>query len=422
MVRPLKVAYTYQSISTNFADPFAVQLHIYHQIHGLQRAGHQADLVSLQGRRVLYTGDLQVFHTAPPQERWFGRLGLSGSRIFKLFESAVRRFQKEFKLPYLALFDSYRTYDACLKNLRDHDVIHERYNLMAVGAALASRRLGIPYVLEVNADLLEERQAQGNPERGLRLWFAVKTTQYCLDTAKRVICVSAQLKDHLVNKWRVDEDKIVVLPNAADTEAFGKPYDVRSIRAQLGLADEPVIMFVGGFYLWHDLELLVESFGDVLEKIPDARLVLVGDGRTRPLVEQRVQERGLEHAVIMTGPVEHRQVPKMLAIASVAVAPNISFFDGHGGSPLKIYEYMAAGKAIVATRTGQVAEVIQDNCNGLLVEAGSRDELAGAMMRLLNNSQLQAHLGSEARRQAVEQHSWSQYARRLEQIYLSSFY
>jgi glycosyltransferase involved in cell wall biosynthesis len=221
----------------------------------------------------------------------------------------------------------------------------------------------------------------------------------------------------LVKKWRVDEDKIIVLPNAADTDLFGGPFDVRSVRYGLGLNDEPVVMFVGGFYLWHDLGLLVQSFSDVLKKVPNARLVLVGDGRTRPMVDQLVEENGLTHAVLMTGPVEHRQIPEMLAVASVAVAPNISFFNGHGGSPLKIYEYMAAGKAIVATRTGQIAEVIQDERNGILVEAGNRDELAEAMIRLLKDSHFREQLGREARRQAVEYHSWTQYARQLEEIY-----
>jgi glycosyltransferase involved in cell wall biosynthesis len=135
------------------------------------------------------------------------------------------------------------------------------------------------------------------------------------------------------------------------------------------------------------------------------------------MIEQLIAENKLQDAVVMTGPVEHRQVPEMLAIASVAVAPNISFFNGHGGSPLKIYEYMAAGKAIVATRTGQIAEVIQDKNNGVLVEAGDRNGLAEAMITLLNAPLLRDRLGREARRQAVEHHSWGQYAGQLERIY-----
>jgi len=419
MLRPLKIAYVYQSISTNFAEPFAVQLHIYHQIHGLQQAGHHVNLLALQGRQVLCTRNLQVFQHNQLSESDFGKLGLSGTKFFKVIESVIRRVQKELKIPYLAIIDSFRTYDACCQTLQGHDLIHERYNLLAFGGAWASQRLGIPYVLEVNADLMEERQAQGNRERGLRRLFGVLTTRFCFDRAQHIICVSAQLKDHLVQKWKVDAGKIVVLPNAADTEAFGRRYDVKSVRCQLGLKDEPVVMFVGGFYLWHDLGLLVKSFTHVLRKVPDAKLVLVGDGRTRSMVEEVVVDNGLQYAVVMAGAVEHRDVPEMLAIASVAVAPNIPFFDGHGGSPLKIYEYMAAGKAIVATSTGQVAEVIQDGHNGVLVEAGDKDGLAEAIIHLLNDPLERDRLGQRARQRAVEQHSWDQYVKCLEEIYLS---
>ncbi len=417
MTYPLKIAYVFQSISTNFSEPFAVQLHIYHQIRGLQQAGHNANLLALQGRRVLYTRDLQVFRTDKVLNSHFGKLGFSGAASFKLFESGVRRIQTGLRLPYLALFDSYRNYDACCQNLQGYDLIHERYNLLSLGGALASRGLAIPYVLEVNADLLEERQTQGTPEHGLRRLFALWTTRFCFDTAHCIICVSTQLKNHLVKKWKVDSSKIVVLPNAADTEAFGRRGDVESTKRRLGLTTEPIIMFVGGFYLWHDLPLLVKSFAKVLPKIPDAKLVLVGDGRTRSMIEQTVVDVGLQHAVIMAGTVEHHCLPEMLAIADVAVAPNISFFAGHGGSPLKIFEYMAAGKAIVATKTGQVAEVIQDGHNGLLVESGNMAELTQAVLRLLQDKAERTRLGQNARSQAVAKHSWEQYIKQLEEIY-----
>ena len=403
----------------NFAEPFAVQLHIYHQVRGLQQTGHNVSLVALQGRRVLCTGNLQVFQHKNLPQNDFGELGLSGAKLLKVFESAIRKVQRTLNLPYLALFDSYRTYDACCQSLQGYDVIHERLSLLAIGGAWASRKLGIPYVLEVNADLLEERQAQEKTERGIRRLFAVWATRFCFDRASRIICVSAQLKDHLVQKWEIDAGKIEVLPNAADTEAFGRQYDTQSIRCQLELKDEPVVMFVGGFYLWHDLGLLVRSFSQIVRAVPNAKLVLVGDGRTRPMVEQVIAEEKLQSAVMLTGPVEHRRVPEMLAIADVAVAPNISFFDGHGGSPLKIYEYMAAGKAIVATNTGQVAEVIQDGHSGVLVEAGDEVGFAEATINLLNDPPARDRLGQQARKQAVKHHSWRQYISKLEKIYAS---
>lgn len=413
----LRIAYLFQCISFRFSKSFAVQMHIYHLTRGLQQAGHSVSLLALQGQRVLYTEDTETVRNDNLVNDHFGQLGLSGTAPYKLFESGTRRIQMGLRLPYLALFDSHRMYEAACRNLRGYHLIHERLNLLAVGGAFASRRLGIPYVLEVNSDLLEEREFQGTPERGLRRSFAVWTTRFCFDTAQKIICVSSQLRDHLVEKWGIDAGKIVVLPNAADTEAFDRKYEVEPIRRRLGLTTEPIVMFVGGFYVWHDLPLLLDSFGKVLSKIPNAKLVLVGDGRTRLLIEEKVKENGLQQAVLLTGAVEHSRVPELLAIADVAVAPNISFFQGHGGSPLKLFEYMAAGKAIVATRTGQVAEVIRDGHNGLLVESGDVDGFADGIELLLADPVKRERFCQSARRQAFEQHSWKRYAERLEDIY-----
>ncbi len=414
MTAPLKIAYLFQSIGFRFSEPFAVQLHIYHLVRGLQQAGHIASILLLERKAVIHTEDLAA---ARRDELTFGKLGLTGTALYKLVEGGIRRIHTLLHLPYLALFDSHRMYDACRHNLQGCDLIHERYNLMSLGGALASRRLGIPYVLEVNADLLTEREYQGTPEQGLRRWFAVRSTQYAFKTARKIIAVSSHLKDHLVNQWSIDPGKVVVLPNAADTEAFGRHYDVEPIRRQLGLTTEPVVMFVGGFYAWHDLPLLIDSFAMVLHDVPDARLILVGGGRTEPEIRQKIRENGLQHAVILAGKVDHSQVPAMLAAADVAVAPNIPFFSGHGGSPLKLYEYMAAGKAIVATKTGQVGEVIQDGHNGLLAEPGDVDGFADGLRTLLTNPKKRKRIGQVARDEAVSRHSWQHYAERLKGIY-----
>jgi Glycosyltransferase len=178
---------------------------------------------------------------------------------------------------------------------------------------------------------------------------------------------------------------------------------------------------VGGFYPWHDLSLLLESFALILQQRPDARLVLVGDGQTRSSVVDRVTKNGLRHAVIMTGAIAHSHVPEMLSIADVAVVPSAPVSASHGGTgtPLKLFEYMAAGKAIVATAQDQAAEVILDGHNGVLVEAGDASRFAGAVLTLLNDPIERLRLGQNARQQAVELYSWERYTRKLQEIYFS---
>ncbi|HJQ13543.1 MAG TPA: glycosyltransferase family 4 protein, partial [Anaerolineales bacterium] len=356
----LNIAHFYQEASIRFQEPQAAQIHIYHTMHGLQRAGHNVSLLALQGRQVLCTPDLQVFKSDERVGRHYGQLGWSGTAGFKGFESGIRRLQSELHFPYLALFDSYRMAEAGKINLKGCDLIHERFNLLALGGAWASKKLRLPFVLEVNADLLEQRKFKGIPERGLRRLFATWATRVCFKTAAQIICISPWLKEHLRDKWGVDESKLTVLPCAADVEAFKPNYNSENVRKRLGLSTEPVVMWIGGFYPWHDLSLLLESFALTLQRRPDARLVLVGDGQTRSAVENTVKKAGMQHAVIITGKIAHSEMPNMLSIADVAVVPSAPLTAGIGGTgtPLKLFEYMAAGKAIVATALNEAAEVI----------------------------------------------------------------
>jgi len=190
----LNIAHLYQESGIRFYEPQAAQLHIYHTISGLQQAGHEVALLALQGRQVLFTKDLQVFKSDKLQASHYGYMGLSGTAPFKRFESGVRRLQSELHLPYFALFDSYRMAGAGSINLKSFDLIHERHNLLALGGAWASKKLGIPFVLEVNADLLEQRKFKGTPERGLRRLFAEWATRMCFNAATKIICISEDSK------------------------------------------------------------------------------------------------------------------------------------------------------------------------------------------------------------------------------------
>jgi len=414
----LKVAYLFQSIGARFDVARGETLHTLYTLRGLQQRGHDAILLALQGRKVICSGELEAIAGERPRRAQLGELGLSGSAPFKLFESAVRRAQGKLNVPYYALFDSYRMYDAGCLNLKGFELIHERYNPPALGGALASKRLRIPYVLEVNADVLEQRAFKGVPERGLRRLLCVYSTRLAFKTAARIICTSAVMKGQLVAKWGVDEGKVVVLPCAADLEIFQREYHPELVRQQLGLTVEPIVIWIGGYYVWQDLELLAESFSGVVGVRPDAKLVMVGDGERRAAFERKIAQHGIQDSVINVGAVPFQRVPELLSAADVAVSPHPSHLPGTGGTPMKLAEYMAAGRAIVATRLDQISVIIEDQQTGLLVPPGDIDAFTKAVVTLLNDPVQRTRLGQNARRQAVEHHSWEQYAERLEETYL----
>ncbi|OGO34733.1 MAG: hypothetical protein A2Z16_11380 [Chloroflexi bacterium RBG_16_54_18] len=415
----MKIAHIYQESNIRFYSPQAAQVHIYHTMRGLQQAGHEVRLLGLQARRVLFSEDLAVFTTSDLPASYYARQGISGSFLFKGFESGLRRVQSELHLPYLALFDSFRMAESAVIHLKGFDLIHERFNLLSMGGTWASRSLGVPFVLEVNADLLRQRALKGHPEKGFRRWLATWATRISFNAADKIICVSKSLRDHLESSWNIRASKLSVLPIAADVIPGRQMGSDQVIRRRLGLGQEPVVMWVGGFFPWHDLDLLLESFGQVLARRPDARLVLVGDGQARASVEKKIAEEGWQHAVILTGFIAHAQVPEMLSIADVAVVPSAPFSADRGGTgtPLKLFEYMAAGVAIVATDNDQAGEVIENNQTGLLVKAGAVDEFARAILTLLDQPELRVRLGRNGMQKAAEKYSWGHYINQLEEIY-----
>lgn len=412
--QPLRIAYAVQNVGINLAEEVGDAVPVKYTLHGLRQAGHSVSYLSLVGRSVLGVDDPSLLHLS-----WSAPLGLSGKRPFLFCESGVRRVQRELRLPYFALFDSYRFYEACCRILPRYSLCHEHNGLFSIGAALACRRLNIPYLLTFSADAIMELALVGRPLRGLHAYVAAWAAKLTYQAAHKIICVSSPAKQHLIEKWQVAADKIAIMPNGVDIARFGQRHDEPALRQCLGLTDEPIVMFVGGFQAWHGVELLVASFAQVRRQIPQARLLLVGDGPARPSIEQRIAECGLGEAVVITGMIPHEDVPAYLALADVATLPYPSLPQELWFSPLKLYEYMAAGKAIVASRAGQIAEVIEDGRNGLLVEPGNVAALAEALICLLQNEAERRRLGQRAQQQAVQQHSWGRYIERLEEIYRS---
>ena len=283
---------------------------------------------------------------------------------------------------------------------------------------MACKRLRLPYVLYFEADDILEHDIMGKPITGLLRWRASQAIRYNLNAANCVIVVSEPLKAHLTTAWSVPADKIVVFPNVADVRRFRPDPEARAeVRASWGVEARPLVIFVGNFYEWHDVATLLDAFARVWAANPDARLVLVGDGSRRQVMMQRAADLGLGRAAQFTGLVAHAEVPRLLAAADIAVVPYPPMETDLWLSPLKLFEYMAAGKAVIASAVGQLPDVVQDGRNGLLVPPGDVPALAATLQRLIGDPALRARLGRQARDDAVRKHSWEHYLSRLERVF-----
>lgn len=194
------------------------------------------------------------------------------------------------------------------------------------------------------------------------------------------------------------------------------------MRRDLRFDDSAVVAgFVGSFGAWHGAPVLACAFAEVAARVPNLHLLLVGDGpELRPSLEI-VCNAGLEGRTTVIGKVRPSAVPAYLDACDMLVAPHVPLPDGADffGSPTKLFEYMAAGKAIVASQLGQIAEVLEAGKTAILVTPGDADDLAAGLERLAGDPHLRAELGTNARRAAVTRHSWERNASRVVEAYHS---
>lgn len=341
------------------------------------------------------------------------------NRWFVLLDNVVWKIQQLLRIPYLNYFSNLRRYDACLQVLPGYDVVFERNGLYNSGVAMACKKLELPYVVFFDADQVAELDFMGKPLPELLRWRASNLLRYNLNVACRIICVSEIAKDHLMKTWNVPADKLVVLPNAVDVERFKPdPKLGARTRASLQLTNHPLIVFVGSFYQWHDVRTLLKAFAVVLKTYPASRFILVGDGAEREKMMQLSEDMGLAGAVRFTGFVSHMEVSQYVNAADIAVVPVPVMKQEMWLSPMKLFEYMAAGKAVVASAMGQIKDVIRDGENGLLVPAGDERTLAVTLGRLIDDKPLRIQLGEQARSDAVRYHSWDGYLSCLENVFM----
>jgi glycosyltransferase involved in cell wall biosynthesis len=286
--------------------------------------------------------------------------------------------------------------------------LYQRHLAFSIAGALLSRRLKIPLILEYNGS--EAWIADHWDPNPLRLWIGM-CEEVTLKSAARIVVVSRVLRDDLVRKG-ISPARIRVNPNAVDTNFFYPGRGRSSGRAELGMEPADVLIgFVGSFSLWHGIDPLQQAIARLLTRQLQCRLrfVLIGDGLLQGEMRAALAAYEMTREVIFTGPLPPGKVAEYLDASDILVSPHIPMPDGSNffGSPTKLFEYMAMGKAIVASRLDQLAEVLEHERTALLVTPGNPEELEQAILRLALDSAERETLGAAARQAAVERHDWS---------------
>jgi glycosyltransferase involved in cell wall biosynthesis len=295
------------------------------------------------------------------------------------------------------------------------DFIYQRYARFSWAGSAASLRSRRPLFLEYNGS---EVWVGKHWDRVSKLDLLARYERLNLAAASRIFVVS-EVERHNLLRDGVAPEKIVVNPNGVDTDVFRPAIGGERVRAHLAIRDEEQLVgFVGSFGPWHGVLVFAEAIKLIPASVP-VRFLLVGAGALQDQMKRLLKDEMETGRVIFTGTVGHADVPALLDACDVLVSPHVPLDAGAEffGSPTKLFEYMAMGKGIVASRLGQIGEVLSHEETALLVEPGNANELSAAIVRLAESHELRETLGVAARQAAVERHTWKRNAQKILDAY-----
>ena len=276
-------------------------------------------------------------------------------------------------------------------------MIYERHAFFLFSTALLARLFGVPLVVEVN-ELVGDARIRKPPALALLARLADKIT---FRLARAVVVVSPHLKRKIAGLG-ISGRKILVLPNGVDEEDFRVLPDPGPVRNRLGLQDALMIGFAGWFVEWHRLEMMLEVFAGLAGGNPRLRLLMAGSGPLEQDLRAQAARLGVADRVVWAGVVEHAEMPAIMAAMDICLVPHSNAYR----SPIKLFEYMAMARPVVAPATEPIQSVVENGVTGLLFEPGDAPGLLGALERLVSDEALRSQVGNAARMAVLARHTW----------------
>jgi len=323
------------------------------------------------------------------------------SKLARIKRAMPRFIFELMQIAYNAV--AYREVALAIKQFRPA-FVYERYALFGFSGVWAARRAGVPLVLEVNTPYAYAWARY----YGLKLKSLARfIEQAVLRKADGIITVT-EVQKRFLQETYVPGKRVVVCQNAIDPEKFYSelPPDQKIVE-QL---DKPiggiVVGFVGTMNRWQGIPGFKQVIPLVLQQNDSVRFLFVGDGEYRKELEDYVVDSGFAHAVVFAGRRAHSQIPSLVSAMDVTVLLNSNDY----GSPMKIFEYWAMGKAVIAPKVAPVEEVMQHGINGIVIERGDCQALAQAIIELAQDPQTRVRLGSVGRDYVLSQHTWKKNA------------
>ena len=299
------------------------------------------------------------------------------------------------------------------------DVLHAHSpSLNAIAALRAGKKFGIPVVYEVRAFWEDAAVDHGTAkENGLRYKLTRALETYALKNASAVTTICEGLRKDIVARG-ISADKVTVIPNAVDIDKFavGGVADL-ALKHKLGLQDMRLIGFIGSFYAYEGLDVLLRAVPAMLTRLPDLRVLLVGGGPQDAQLRQLAKDLNIADKVVFTGRVPHEQVQQYYDLLDVLVYPRLSMRLTDLVTPLKPLEAMAQGRVLAASDVGGHLELIEHGKTGVLFKADDPDSLAKNVGDLLAAQDQWPALRVNGRNFVETERNWPISVARYKKIY-----
>jgi glycosyltransferase involved in cell wall biosynthesis len=310
--------------------------------------------------------------------------------------SFLRTLAVDFTRLGLGLLNSWRSY----QELKNVDCVYEyAATLQCLGWIF--QRQGIPWILQAEALLFYEAKAERKALvlDKLARWMEIRAYQKCDILA----CVSETLKEILVEDYQVQAEKIVLVSNGVDID-FINPKLHSSKRLFPGFT----VGFVGSLYAWAGLDILIEAISELRDQGINISLVVVGDGVMKLAWEERVEQLQLTENIVFVGRLPWQEVPQYIAGCDIGFSGQIQLQMGKMYlSPMKLYEYMAMAKPVIASAFEDAQRLVCEEKTGFLFQPGDKNDLKCVLIRAFNQQEKLAEMGQLARKEIEANHSWS---------------
>ncbi|THB72736.1 MAG: glycosyltransferase, exosortase A system-associated [Gammaproteobacteria bacterium] len=301
------------------------------------------------------------------------------------------------------------------------NIIHAHSpSLNGVAALRVGKKLNIPVVYEIRAFWEDAAVDHGTTTEGslrYRITRAIET--YVANKAGHVTCICDGLKQDLISRG-ISESKITLIPNAIhpDKFEFDQPAN-QQLKEGLKLNDKTILGFIGSFYAYEGIDLVIDALDTIKQKIPNIHLLLVGGGPQEDNLKRKVKDLQLDDIVTFTSRVPHSEVQKYYNLVDILVYARHKMRLTDLVTPLKPLEAMAQGKIFIASDVGGHKELIEDGVNGTLFKAEDKNSLIAAIEKLINNKDNWQQIKTNGRKFVEEVRCWENSVANYDGIYSS---